>query len=46
MVTTITPLPPAPVRGGTEATFSATANAFVAALPTMVSEINAAGDEM
>jgi hypothetical protein len=46
MVTNITPLPPAPVRGSTEATFSATANAFVAALPTMVSEINAAGDDI
>jgi hypothetical protein len=45
-IPTITPLPEAPVRGDTEATFTTKANAFVAALPTLVTEINTVGDEM
>lgn len=45
-IPTISTLPPAPTRGQTEATFTSTANAFVAALPTLVTEINAVGDAM
>lgn len=39
-VTPITPLPPAPTRNMTSAVFVAVANAFVAALVTMVTQIN------
>jgi hypothetical protein len=42
----ISTLPPAPTRGDTEATFTSQANALVAALPTLVTEINAVGDAM
>ena len=41
---TISTLPPAPQRTQDPNTFSATADAFVAALPTLVTEINTAGD--
>lgn len=39
-IPTITPLPSAPTRGDSESTFTAAANKFVAALPTMVTEAN------
>ena len=41
---TISPLPPAPQRTQTPDAFSLTADAFVAALPGLVSDVNAAGD--
>lgn len=41
---TITDLPSAPQRTQTPDAFSTTADAFVAALPTLVTEVNAAGD--
>jgi len=39
---TITPLPAYPVRGEDQTTFSTKANATVAAMPTMITETNAA----
>ena len=41
---TITTLPSAPQRTQTPDAFSTTADAFVAALPTLVTEVNTAGD--
>lgn len=42
MASTLSPLPPAPSRGSSPSTFIATADAFLAALPIMVSQINQA----
>lgn len=41
---TITPLPPAPQRTQAPDAFATTADTFIAALPDLVTEVNAAGD--